>query len=86
MEQNNQVQYTWKPEDKFTLLGKNYESLINYVNMKLNNQEAQEIIFLYEFSKELDKMMQDGVMSGTVKVIKPEAVAQAELEKEEAPN
>ena len=84
---NNQVQYTWKPEENFNLAGKDFEALINYANFKLNTPEAQEIIMLYEISKSLDKIMQDGVMKGKVKVITPE---QPELStddvKEEAPN
>lgn len=83
---DQQVQYTWKPEDVFPLLGKNYESLINYVNFKLSTQEAKEIIHLYELSKELDKMMQEGVMKGVVKVVKPEDEVKESEQKEEAPN
>lgn len=66
--QENQTFFSWNPNEKFDLSGIELEMMLSFLNSKLNNFQAQEIIAMYEIKKLLDKKVTDGVKDGKVTV------------------
>jgi hypothetical protein len=58
--------YQWEPTVVFDLKGPEMENLLRYINYKLNNDAAREVISLYEIKKALDEKIIEGLKTGKV--------------------
>lgn len=61
-----QKQYSWKPEDQFTMNGHEMNLIFNSLKMILNTPEAQNILLVERASLAADKVLKRAVENGIV--------------------
>lgn len=58
--------YSWNPEDKFVLSGKDFGLILNSLRFILSSEKAQQIILAAKANEALEAILKEGVENGTV--------------------
>ena len=73
---NPNAKYTWTPEDTFTLSGKDFGLILNTVRAYLSSEEAARFQLMVQTNQVIEKVMREGVESGSIKEVVEEASAE----------
>ena len=63
---NPNNRYTWKPEDKFEISGQEFGLILNMVRSYLATEEAGKFQLMMQTNDVIEKLMKQGVESGTI--------------------
>ena len=63
---NPNNRYTWKPEDKFEISGQGFGLILNMVRSYLATEEAGKFQLMMQTNDVIEKLMKQGVESGTI--------------------
>jgi len=63
---NPNSRYTWKPEDKFEISGQEFGLILNMVRSYLATEEAGKFQLMMQTNDVIEKLMKQGVESGTI--------------------
>lgn len=66
---NPQANYAWDVSDQFTIDGKTMDILFNYLQGKVNTQEVQEALILFDAFQRLQKVFVESVAFGVIKEV-----------------
>ena len=73
---NPNAKYTWTPEDTFTLSGKDFGLILNTVRAYLSSEEAARFQLMVQTNQVIEKVMREGVESGSIKEVVEESSAE----------
>lgn len=60
------LSYQWLPEDKFEIMGVEFEYMFRYLSDYLNEPESRKVVRAYEVHKILEQKLKDGVEKGMI--------------------
>ena len=66
MEYNNNVNYQWKPDDKFELSGLEFSLLVNAARDFLNTADSQKVFMVKNMYDVLEDKLKKGVEAGII--------------------
>lgn len=58
--------YTWSPEDKFELSGRDFGLILNTLRAILTTEEAAKILLANQANQAIEAIMANGVESGKI--------------------
>lgn len=61
--------YTWQPEDKFELNGREFGIILNSLRAILNTEEAAKILLAQQANAAIENIMAKGVEADVVKEV-----------------
>tara|TARA_R110000868_G_scaffold14426_4_gene67248 strand:- start:45749 stop:46000 length:252 start_codon:yes stop_codon:yes gene_type:complete len=61
--------YTWGPEDKFELNGKEFGLILNTFRSILGTEEASKILLVHQANQSIEAVIAKGVEAGIVKEV-----------------
>jgi hypothetical protein len=70
--------YTWGPEDKFELNGKEFGLILNSLRAILNTEEAAKIMLAQQANLAIESIMARGVEADVIKEVAEEPVPMME--------
>ena len=59
--------YTWSPEDKFELSGRDFGLILNTIRAILNTEEAAKILLANQTNQVIEKIMAEAVEADVIK-------------------
>jgi hypothetical protein len=59
--------YTWSPEDKFELSGRDFGLILNTIRAILNTKEAAKILLANQTNQVIEKIMAEAVEADVIK-------------------
>ena len=62
--------YTWKPEEEFSISGVIFQELITLIRITLDTPEAQKIVNTVKLSVALEDVMKKSIETGKITVLK----------------
>lgn len=79
--------YSWNPEDKFEITGKEFMLMLNTVRSVLSTEEAAKIMLAQQANSSLEMVLARAVEKGTAKemVKEPNDYVETDLDKDKAP-
>jgi hypothetical protein len=72
--------YTWSPETKFVLEGRDFGLVLNVLRGILSTQEATNTILAYEANKVIENIIAASVAEGKIVEVEQQIPAQTEVE------
>jgi hypothetical protein len=66
MEYNNNVNYQWKPDDKFEFSGLEFSLLVNASRDFLNTESSQKVLMVKNMYDILEDKLKKGVETGII--------------------
>jgi hypothetical protein len=64
--------YTWTPEDKFELSGRDFGLILNTLRAILAKPESQEVLLAHQASNTLEAVLAQAVETGVAKEVSEE--------------
>ena len=63
--------YTWQPEDKFEISGRDFGLMLNMTRMILSTPEAEKILLAQQTNASIEGILARAVEAGTAKEMEP---------------